>query len=64
VEEEEKESLKDSSILEEHYADIHEVVPQPMCVPAAEQEDLDGDSFWDEMEVFFSSLDFKQCSHP
>jgi hypothetical protein len=54
-----KESLKDISILEEQYVDMHEVVPQPMCAPIAEQEDSDGDDFWEEMEVFCSSLNLK-----
>lgn len=41
---------------------MHEVVPQPMCAPTAKQEDSDGDDFWEEMEVFFSSLDLKQST--
>lgn len=58
-EEDKNKSLKDSSVLEEQHANMHEVFPQPMCAPIVEQVDSDGDHFWDEMEAFFSSLDLK-----
>ena len=57
--EDEKKSLKDSSILEEQHVDMHDIVPQPMHTTVAKQEDSDEDNFWDELEVFFLSLDVK-----
>ncbi len=51
-EENNKESLKDTPILEEHFVDMHEVIPQPKFTPVAEQVDSDGDDFWEEMEFF------------
>lgn len=35
-----------------------------MHITAIEQEDFDEDNFWDEMEVFCSSLDIKQSAPP
>lgn len=55
--EDEKESLKDSSILKEEHADMQEVSPQPMHVIAAIMEDInDEDDLLDDFDAFFSFI--------
>ena len=48
--------------LEEGHANMHEVVPQSMHIAATEKEDFDEETFWDELEMFCSSLDIKQST--
>ncbi len=60
--EDKKERLKGSSVLEEEHVDMHQVVPQPMYLTIAEQEDSNEENFWDELEMFCSSLDIKQST--
>ena len=57
-----KESLKDSSVLEEEHVDMHEVVPYPIHITATEQKDSDEETFRDDLEMFCSSLDMKQST--
>ena len=57
-----KESLKDSSILEEEHVNMHEVAPQSMHTIVVEKEDSNEEIFWDELEVFYLSPDNKQSA--
>lgn len=60
--EDEKESLKDSFVLKEKHVDMHEVAPQPMHTTTTKQEDSNEDKFWDELEVFYLSIDVKRSN--
>ena len=58
-----QEGLKDSSILEEEYANLHEVVPQPMHVLITEMEEIhDEDDLLDELDALYSSMDLESSS--
>ena len=52
-----EECLKDSSILEEEYADLCEVVPQPMHVFVTTMEEIgDEDDLLEELDFLCSSI--------
>lgn len=58
-----KESLKDSSILEEENANLHEVSPQPMHVFATIIEEIsDEDDLLDKLDAICSSIDIESSS--
>jgi hypothetical protein len=58
-----KEGLEDSSILEEEYANLHEVAPQPMHVFTTVMEEInDEDSLLDELDALCSSIDVGSVS--
>ena len=58
-----QEGLKDSSILEEEYANLHEVSPKPMHVFATVIEDInDEDDLLDELDAPCSSIDVELVS--
>ncbi len=61
--EHEKEGLKDSFFLEEGYANLHEVSPQPMHVFATVMEEIsDEDDLLDELDALYSSIDIESIS--
>ena len=61
--EDEQEDLKDSSVLEEEYANLHEVFPQPMHVFTTEMEEInDEDDLLDEFDTICSSIDIESSS--
>ena len=58
-----QEGLKDSFVLEEEYANLHEVSPQPMHVFETEIEEInDEDDLLDELDALCSSMDIELVS--
>ena len=58
-----KESLKDSFVLEDEYANLHEVSPQPMHILATVMEEInDEDDLLEGLDALFSSIDIELVS--
>lgn len=58
-----QECLKDSFFLEEEYANLHKVAPQPMHIFATVIEKInDEDNPLDDLDAFYSSIDIESVS--